>query len=196
VGRARARGPWLSGAIVALAAALSLAGGAAPALQYEREAVLAGETWRLLAGQLVHWTPRMAAADLGALFALGAWLEARGRRGALLATLGLGALLTAAAIHVGSPRLALYRGSSGIAAALFVRVALGEAAAASGRARAALAVAAVALPAKAAFEAAAGLALFAGPLPPGILVHPLAHLAGAAAGCLAALARRPGRAAG
>lgn len=168
------RFPWLSLALVALCAAASFSGAA---LQYER----GGEVWRLLTGQMIHWTPRMAFFDLGMLFGLGAWLEVRGDRWLAATTLALGAVLTAFAVHL-SPDLSFYRGSSGMASALFVLTAF-QIADSPDRWTRALAVAAVALfLAKAAFESLAGETLFAGELPEGVRVVPLVHLFGGLGG--------------
>lgn len=172
------RFPWLSAGLVALCAAASFAGAA---LQYER----GGEAWRLLTGQMVHWTPRMAFFDLGMLLGLGAWLEIRGDRRLAAASLALGAVLTAVAVHL-SPDLSIYRGSSGMASALFVLAAFRIADAPESFLKPgtrALAVAAVALfLSKAAFESLAGETLFAGELPEGVRVVPLVHLLGGLAG--------------
>jgi hypothetical protein len=175
------RFPWMSVGLVALCAAASFSG---TALQYERS----GEVWRLLTGQLIHWTPRMALFDLGMLLGLGAWLEIRGDRRLAAVSLALGAVLTAVAVHL-SPDLFLYRGSSGLASALFVLTAFRIAGSPDPWTRA-LAVSAVALfLAKAAFESLAGQTLFAGPLPDGVRVVPLVHLLGGLAG-VAHLAKR------
>jgi hypothetical protein len=175
------RFPWMTLALVALCA---IADGSA--LEYQRS----GEVWRLLTGQMVHWTPRMAFFDLGMLLGLGAWLEIRGDRQLAAVSLVLGAVLTAVAIHL-SPDLSLYRGSSGMASALFVLAAFRIAGSPDPWTRA-LAVSAVALfLAKAAFESLAGQTLFAGELPQGVRVVPLVHLLGGLAGA-AHLAKRPG----
>lgn len=130
----------------------------------------------------------MTLIDLAVLLGLGAWLEWRGARRALLATLGMAAGLTALAVHLLSPDLQLYRGSSGLSSALFVLTALCLVRRSPGAGRA-LAVAALALFAgKAGWEALAGQPLFAGPLPPGIRVVPLVHLLGGLGGLLAWLA--------
>ncbi|HET9227136.1 MAG TPA: rhomboid family intramembrane serine protease, partial [Thermoanaerobaculia bacterium] len=133
------RFPWTTVALVALCSILD-----GEALQYERF----GEPWRLLTGQMVHWTTQMAIFDLGMLLGLGAWLEIRGDRRLAAYALGLGAILTAVAILL-SPDLSYYRGSSGVASALFVLAAF-RIADSSNRV---LAISAVALfLAKAAFE--------------------------------------------
>jgi hypothetical protein len=166
------RFPWMTLALVALCA---FADGAA--LQYE----WSGEPWRLLTGQMVHWTPRMALFDLGMLLGLGACLEIRGDRRLAAVSLALGAVLTAVAIHL-SPDLLVYRGSSGVASTLFVLAACRIADSSDPRTRA-LALAAVALfLGKAAFESITGRTLFAGELPDGVRVVPLVHLLGGSAG--------------
>lgn len=166
------RFPWMTVALVALCSILD-----GDALQYERS----GEAWRLLTGQMVHWTVRMAVSDLGMLLGLGAWLEIRGDRRLAAVALGLGALLTAVAIHL-SPDLSFYRGSSGMASALFVLAAFRIAGSPDPWTRT-LAVSSVALfLAKAAFETLSGQALFAGPLPEGVRVVPFVHLMGGLAG--------------
>jgi membrane associated rhomboid family serine protease len=170
------RFPWMTLALVVLC---SVADGTA--FEYERSR----EVWRLLTGQMVHWTPRMALFDLGMLLGLGAWLEIRGDRRLAAVALGLGAVLTAVAVHL-SPNLSVYRGSSGMASALFVlaafRIADSPGDSLDPWTRT-LAVAAVALfLAKAAFESLAGQTLFAGELPEGVRVVPLVHLLGGLAG--------------
>ena len=175
------RFPWI---ILALVALCSVADGTA--FEYERSR----EVWRLLTGQMVHWTPRMALFDLGMLLGLGAWLEIRGDRRLAAAALGLGAILTAVAVHL-SPDLLMYRGSSGMASALFVLAAFRIAGSPDPWTRA-LAVSAVALfLAKAAFESLGGQTLFAGDLPEGVRVVPLVHLLGGLGGALASAIAGP-----
>lgn len=174
------RFPWITLALVALAAAASLV--PAEALEYDRARVAAGEVWRLLSGQMVHWTARMAACDLGVLLGLGIWLEVRGDRRLMAMALALGGGLTALAVHALSPDLLVYRGSSGVASALFVLAAVRIAESPEPWPRA-LAVTAVAFfLAKAAFETLVGQTLFAGPLPLGVRVVPLVHLLGGIGG--------------
>ena len=160
----------------------------ATALEYDRIRVGEGEVWRLLTGQIVHWTMRMAAFDLGMLFGLGVWLEIRGDRRLAALALTLGSGLTALAVHALSPDLLTYRGSSGAASALFVLAAVrGIRARDSSDSWARVpALAAVALfLGKAAFEHLSGQTLFAGPLPPGVHVVPLVHLLGGIGGLAA-----------
>lgn len=170
------RFPAITLGLAALCAAAALV--PAAALEYDRIRVGEGEAWRLLTGQTVHWTARMAVFDLGMLLGLGLWLEIRGDRRLAVMALVLGAGLTALAIHAFSPDLLVYRGSSGAASALFVLAAVRSAGSSDRWARF-LALAAVALfLAKAAFEWLSGQTLFVGPLPHGVRVVPLVHLLG------------------
>ena len=186
------RFPWIKAALAALYASVWFFP-PAEILEYDRTRVAAGEAWRLLTGQLVHWTPRMAAFDIGMLLGLGAWLEARGDRGLMITGLALGGGLTALAVHTLSPGLQVYRGGSGVASALFVLAAVRVAETPDPRLRT-LAIAAIALfLAKATFEALAGQTLFAGPLPPGVHVVPLVHLLGGIGGLVGATLSLPVR---
>jgi rhomboid family GlyGly-CTERM serine protease len=186
--------PWVTAALVGGAALLSTLDGLPARLQYDRDLVRAGEIWRPLTAQIVHWTRRMAVADLAALALLGGWLEARGRRRGLAVGLLLAAAATALGIRFLLPHLATYRGSSGLAAALFVLVAIELAAGPGPARRRLLAAAALALFAgKVLYETATGRAATAGALPAGVEVVPLVHLLGGASGLLVALLakRRP-----
>jgi hypothetical protein len=172
--------PWITTAVAVLFAAAGFA--PVQALEYDRSRVAAGELWRLLTGQLVHWTPRMAAFDVGMVLGLGIWLEIRGDRRLAAVALALGGGLTALAVHTLSPDLMVYRGSSGLASALFVLAAIRVAQTPDPRLRA-LAIAAVGLfLAKAVFESLAGQTLFAGPMPLRVVVVPLVHLLGGLGG--------------
>jgi rhomboid family GlyGly-CTERM serine protease len=183
--------PWVSAALVALAALLVALPGSGEALEYDRARVAAGEVWRLATAQAVHWTPRMALADLGAILVLGAWLERSGQRKRMLVATFLGAALALAGVALLLPRLALYRGSSASASALFVLAALEIVRHPPRRGARALALAALLLfAAKVAWEALTGQPLFAAPLPPGVAVVPLAHLLGGAAGGLMAISHQ------
>jgi rhomboid family GlyGly-CTERM serine protease len=174
------RFPWITAALAGLFATGWLL--PSDVLEYDRTRVAAGEVWRLLTGQLVHWTPRMAALDIGMVLGLGIWLELRGDRWRLATSLAVSGALTALAVHALSPDLLIYRGGSGVASALFVLAAVRIADTPDPVPRN-LAIAAVALfLSKAAFESLAGQTLFAGPLPPGVHVVPLVHLLGGLGG--------------
>jgi len=173
--------PWLTAGLVATALWLSLLPGAAESLEYRRAAVDAGEWWRPITGQLVHWTARMTLVDLGAVLLLGAALEprSRGRLALVLATAGLA---IGAALHVVTTDVDRYRGSSGLGAALLA--ALVAASAVSERPvvrRLALAVAALFV-VKVVVESTAAAPLAAGPMPDGVRVLAGVHVLGAVAG--------------
>jgi rhomboid family GlyGly-CTERM serine protease len=165
---------------------LALLAGAVPrvvaGLEYDRAAMLRGEIWRPVTGQLVHWSWPMAVADLGVLALAGALVE---RRSARAAWLGLAAALLVVGIAVTlSPGLLRYRGSSGVATAM---VALGLT-----YLRLPLALGGLSLlGAKTAFEVVTGQPVLPGTLPPGIDLTPAAHLAGALAGLGVGLVTRP-----
>lgn len=167
-------------ALAALCATAALV--PAAALEYDRIRVGQGEAWRLLTGQLVHWTARMALFDLGLLIAIGIWLELRGDRGIAAVALALGAALTAFAVHALSPGLQVYRGSSGAASALFVLAAMRLAESPDRWSRVPAIMAMILFLGKAAFESLTGWAFFAGSMPPGVSVVPLVHLLGGLGG--------------
>jgi len=187
------RFPWLFTSLTLACAVASSFSAAATFLQYDRALVLEGEVWRVLTGQMVHWTAPMAFLDLTVLLGLGGVLEATGRRRAAGLAVGLGAAMTGLAVAWLPPGVQVYRGASGLASALFVLAAM-EAFAASRRFPVRmLAVASLALfLAKAGVEAATGWSLVASTLPSGIRVLPAAHLAGGAGGAIAFLLARAG----
>ena len=170
------------------AAGLSSAWPGADMLEYRRDDVAAGEVWRLLTGQAVHWSPRMAVADLGTVLVIGALIETRSRR-LLVASLMSGTIACGLGIQFLQPTLARYRGASGAASALLAALAVTLWLTVSrGWPRAAAAMALMLLLGKIGAELVTGQAFFAGPLPAGIAVTPLVHLVGTLAGAAAALA--------
>ena len=170
--------PWLSLALVGGAVVASVVPGAGPLLEYDRSRVATGEAWGLLTCQLVHWSARLALLDLGAVFLLGVWIESRSR--VLLARTCLGtSLAVGAGVHFLAPQITTYRGASGLASALFVLVALlawNDRALPRQRALAGAAI--VLFLMKVGWETASGDVIFAGPLPIGVAVVPVAHLLG------------------
>ena len=179
------RFPWFTALLAMAGVAVALTPRAGELLQYERTAVDSGAYWRLLSGQLVHWTPRMATIDLLVLLITGAWLELHSRR-LVLWTVATTGLLVGLTVHVWTPELSTYRGSSGIASGLFVAVAL--VIFFTGRALRWLQLVALTgllgFCAKTVWEVVTEAALFSGRLPSGISVVPVVHLAGALAGIL------------
>lgn len=105
-------------------------------LEYDRQAIVAGQLWRLVTGHLVHWSVPHAALDLAAFFVVGVLYEKRLRtnlsRHALVAKLAYPSLLATSAVVVGAAifmlrdDLATYRGFSGLNSAQFAAVLVGE----------------------------------------------------------------------
>jgi rhomboid family GlyGly-CTERM serine protease len=181
------RWPWVSLTVVAACLAAGLLTGGGESIQYERSRVASGDIWRLLTGQMVHWTPRMALVDLGMLLLLGASLEATGRRPAASLAIGASVVLCAAGIHVIPSGQELYRGSSGIASALFVLLCLELIVTSrSPRVKLLSAAALTLIVVKAVWESSTGRALGAGALPDGVVVSARVHLLGGLAGALVA----------
>jgi len=177
---------WIAG----LAGLVHAVAGATASLELDRAAVAAGEFWRVVSGHLTHWTLSQLLWD-GVVFAALGWLCWSEDRKLFWRTLVASTLGVSAAVLWLQPEIGTYRGLSGIDAALFAAL---TTTATRGlwrerRARAALgvALAASSLAAKIAWEIATRTAFFAGDLGEGVVPLPLAHAAGAAAGCAAAL---------
>jgi rhomboid family GlyGly-CTERM serine protease len=160
-------------------------------LQYDRDAILHGEVWRLMTGNLVHWSAEHFWLDVGAFLLLGALYEPSFKRGALsfVAFLSAVAFVIGASLLLFLPELHVYRGLSGVDSGIFAAALLIEAWQAKENARRWFFVgpAALIFTAKLAFECATG-ELFFGTSSLGDLGQPvpLAHVAGAFA-ALAAL---------
>jgi len=179
------RRPWVTLALLGAGLLATAVPGGGEALQYDRERVAAGEVGRLITGSFTHWTARMALWDLLFVGVAGAWIERRSRARLVVASL-LGLVATGAAVHLLAPEIDLYRGSSGLATALFLAAAVdGLLVAGSRLGRTLAAGAIVLLLAKIVFETAVRPGVAAGPLPAGVRVIPLAHGAGVAAGAAA-----------
>ncbi|HET9301111.1 MAG TPA: rhomboid family intramembrane serine protease [Candidatus Polarisedimenticolaceae bacterium] len=171
--------PWATAGFVVLA----LAATTVPGLEYDRAAMLRGEIWRPVTGQLLHWSWPMAAADLGVIAVAGTFVERRARRRVVL---GLAAGLLAVAVVVAlSPGLLRYRGSSGVATAL-VTLALTDERLPAGLALSGLLL----LLAKTAIEGTTGQPLLPGTLPHGVALTTSAHVAGLLAGLAVGLTVR------
>jgi rhomboid family GlyGly-CTERM serine protease len=166
------------------ALAVQLTPGAAERLEYDRARLAAGEAWRLLTCHFAHWTPRHLLWDLLAVTVLAIGCAPFGPR-RLAATIAAAAIAVPAAVWVGLPSMARYRGLSGLASALFALLAVGvlRTARAGGRPRMAFAaaVALAAFAAKLAWELATASPVFVGP-GAGFVAVPLAHLVGALCG--------------
>ncbi len=176
-------------ALAVTAVAVFLWPGAQPWLQVDRAAVAGGELWRLVTGHFTHWSLDQLLWDTAVLVALGAVCERRDRRRYLLA-LGLAAVAIPAAVAVWAPGVSTYRGLSGLDSALFVLLAVGLMREGRGEERrrwvlvTGLALAGFA--AKVLYEQVSGDTVFVDGVA-GVVVVPLAHVAGGLAGLGAAL---------
>jgi rhomboid family GlyGly-CTERM serine protease len=166
-----------------------------PWLEYNREAILQGQLWRLVTGNLVHWSVEHFYLDLGAFLALGLLYEPSFKR----STVSLAAFLGAVSLAIGLtllaflPELNIYRGLSGVDSGLFAAALIVEAMHAKSDPRRWiwLAPAALIFTIKILFECLTG-ELFFGTSSLGDLGQPvpLAHAAGAVASVPLAFLRR------
>ena len=175
--------PWVTLTLTAGMVLLQALPGGLAALAYDREAIQAGELWRLASGHLVHLDWSHLAANAGALFGLGWLIESDGPHGRmnLVKLLGAGAATITIALLVFSPATGLYAGLSGVLNGVFAYACLGLFARTRHKAWLALIIGATA---KIAVESIYG-PLFTTELawPP----HTLAHAAGLASGIAVAL---------
>lgn len=158
-------------------------------LEYDRQALLGGQIWRLWTAHLVHYTPRHALID-GAVLLLAGLIAARRLGAARVATaLALGAPFISLGLLLAVPGCGAYRGASGLAVMLAVLAGATLWPGAGRWSRTVLALLPLALAAKIANEA---LGAVQSPiqgwtnLPPDVAICWQAHLLGAVAGCLAA----------
>lgn len=92
-------------------------------LIYDREAILAGEVWRLLSAHLVHFSTEHLVYDLLA-FGIAGWIiESRGYRFFELLCF-LMALFISIALFIAEPQMSYYGGLSGVACGAIVYFAL------------------------------------------------------------------------
>ncbi|HEV3342897.1 MAG TPA: rhombosortase [Pirellulales bacterium] len=101
-------------------------------LEYDREAVMHGELWRLVTGNLVHWSLEHFCLDVGAFLLLGILYEPSFRRSCVPfgRFLFVVALLIGATLFALAPGMKTYRGLSGVDSGVFATGLLIEAAAA------------------------------------------------------------------
>lgn len=113
----RARSDWVWLALLCLLPTLLPASGQAW-LEYRREAVLAGEVWRLWSGHFVHYSMSHALQDGLVAVILALALDQAGAGSHLLLRLALIAPLLSLMLVLAVPSMAFYRGASGLDMAL------------------------------------------------------------------------------
>lgn len=162
---------------------------AAPWLQYDRQAVLAGAWWRGLTAHLVHWNTEHLVWDLLMFVVLGYLIERQSRGRLLWLWLGSAAAISGF-VWIARPDVATYRGLSGIDTALFVYLAVMLVVHAVQHRQFGRGLAAgmllTGLAGKLFFESATGGTLFVNSAAAGFGVVIEAHLLGAAVGMLMA----------
>ena len=165
--------------IVAIAAAL-LPG---HTLEWQR----GGEPWRIVTCHFTHWSSEQLAWDGLAFAALGI-ASARRNRAAFHAILLASILLIPVAVLLFAPDVQTYRGLSGVASALFAFLIAEDRRPGFTAARTAIGVLFFA---KVAFEFITGNAVFVQHMGAGVVCVPVAHLAGALIGAIAAFTMTP-----
>ena len=154
-------------------------------LAWEREAILAGQGWRLWTGHLVHFGVPHAFTNALVLLAAGAILERRIGPARLLGHLALAVPFISLLLLALMQGQAEYRGASSLAAMLAVAAGVAVWPQAGRGRRAILAGGAVFAAACVLHALGAGIGLSS--LPQGVAVAWQAHLLGAACGALAGL---------
>jgi rhomboid family GlyGly-CTERM serine protease len=185
--------PWASAALMAAVAAAFLIPGAAGALELDRQAVRHGEWWRLFTGHLVHFGLDHFVWDALVFAALAAICERRGRARCLV-TLAAAAPAISLGVLLFLPRLAIYRGLSGLDSALAGLLAADVAWEALRERDWPWAAAAgtfiLGFLGKTVFETATGATLFVDSVAAGFGAVPLAHAVGLLAGATMLLSWR------
>lgn len=180
--------------IVALAGAAMLSPELTAAWELNREAVAAGQWWRLFTGHLTHWNLDHLLWDAATFFALGVLCMQRSATRTIACLLASSVAISVTVLGFHS-ELSTYRGLSGLDTALFTLAATitwRDARRESDRAMAAVAKWALgSLLAKTVYELATGDTLFVDSAQAGFVPLASAHAAGAAVGCVAALVIRP-----
>ncbi len=177
--------PVASLLVVAAAVAVMFFPTLADQFQYDRAAIAAGELWRIVTCHLTHWSVDHLFWDATVLLVLGFLVERESRR-ALLACLGVSAVVIPICVWFCLPDLATYRGLSGIDSAVFLLLAvmlLRASLAADDRVWAMVTAAVVAgFVAKIGYEFATGATLFVDSTAAQMLPVPAAHVVGAILG--------------
>jgi rhomboid family GlyGly-CTERM serine protease len=159
-------------------------------LQFDRDAVAAGQWWRLLTSHLTHWNGENLLWNV-VVFALLGWLCEACNRLRFAACVALSALLIGITTWLFAPQLATFRGISGVDSALFaflaVTVLRAQWAERNWPWTVATAALIVGFGVKVFVELRTGRALFVDSTAAGFTPMPVAHAVGAAVGGLLAL---------
>ncbi|MBN2446911.1 MAG: rhombosortase [Phycisphaerae bacterium] len=182
---------WLSLALSIVAVLVFASDGVTRSLEYGYGDLLGGQMWRLLTCHWTHWTADHLLWDVAMFAALGVACERLGRR-TFVTCLTLAALAIPLALFCFEPAVQIYRGLSGLDAALFAllitRLFQLDLRAGHYRRPLILTTMALALVAKITWEYTTGTAIFV-PTTSTFDVVPLAHVVGAGMGLVVALAR-------
>ena len=174
--------PVVTLALAAAAIIVALAPSLQRLLVLDRGRVASGELWRIVTGNLVHFSAPHLFYDLLVVVVVGWMVERSGRT--LVPVLALSSVIVGTAVLMFAPEIERYGGLSGVACALVVVHAL-NGMAAKGLTRIAAVAILVLLAAKLAWEARTGGFLFVSDAGGAIRGVPVAHFAGAAAGVIA-----------
>lgn len=188
--------PWASAVVVLLALGVAAVPALAPALLYDRVALMRGEYWRLWTGHFVHFGPSHLLWNLAVFAVASSWAERVTARRARILLL-IAPVVIGVALYGLDPDLGFYGGLSGVTAAMLTFLAFAQLARiSSAEAEATLVVAGAETPRatpsdrwfwravlalivlKIAAEFAVNSPLFARFAGEGIQPVPLAHLAG------------------
>jgi len=148
----------------------------------ELELQRGGEPWRIITCHFTHWTYEQLAWDGLAFSALGIAC-ARRHRAAFHAILLTSVIVIPIAVLLFAPHLESYRGLSGIASALFVFLLVEDRRPRLSHLRTGIALIFFA---KLIFEFTTGGTIFVQDMGPGVVSVPVAHVAGACIGLIAA----------
>jgi len=177
--------PAASLLLFVFAVAVSALPGFAGSLQYDRDAIVRCEVWRLVTSHFTHWSGDHLFWDAMAFAVLG-WLCERNGVGSFLRCIGLSVLLIPLTLWFALPQMATYRGLSGIDSALFALLAargVREAASDKNWLKLGLVgIVSVGFAAKIGFELFTGTTLFVDSAATGLIPVPLAHVVGGIVG--------------
>lgn len=172
----------LPGSLVLIAVVIQLSGSLRSVLQFDRQAVAAGQLWRLLTCHLVHCGWSHLLADMFG-FATLWWLACRRPRPVPWLALA-SAVLIGLAICLLAPGIGTYRGMSGVNFALFGYLLVIRLRGVSRLLRGASLVCLGLLIVEVVHELITGRAMTTNSLPEGVLVVGVVHAVGLATGCV------------